>query len=155
MWFSSQNITILFGTIESFVKWPQGIYTVKKIIASALGFWEEAGHRDPPKCRGFHCPIVLLLVFSHQHVVMQLSYYRQPQAAELCFLVAELQSLSHWQCQAVRLACIVPITDKPSYNNAAALKVITKITKANVLQDWHAERSLKAGYQSFSFNSKG
>lgn len=136
MGFSSQSITILFGTIESLVKWPQGIYTVeKKIIASGLGFWEEDGHRDPPRCRGLNCPIMLLLVFSHQHVVMQLSYYRQPQAAELCLLVAELQFLSHWQYKAVRLACVMPMTDKPSYNKITAPEVVTKITKANVLQD--------------------
>lgn len=98
MFSAPKNTTILFETIELLVKYPQGIYTVKKIIASGLGFWEEAGHRDPPRCRDLNCPIVLLLVCSHQHVVMQLSYYRQPQAAELCFLVAELQFLSHWQC---------------------------------------------------------
>lgn len=76
MGFSSQNVTTIFGTIESFVKWPQGIYTEEKIIASELGFWEEAGHRDSPKCGGLNCPITLLLVFSHQHVVMQLLRYR-------------------------------------------------------------------------------
>lgn len=49
----------------------------------------------------------------------------------------------------------MPITDKPSYNNVTAPKVMTKITKENVLQDSHTERSLKADAPSFNLKSEG
>lgn len=58
-------------------------------------------------------------------------------------------------CWAVRLACVMPITDITNYNNVTALDVITKITKETVLQDSHTETSLKADAPSFSLKSKG
>lgn len=44
----------------------------------------------------------------------------------------------------------MPITDITSYNNATTPDAITKITKENVLQDSHTERSLK-----FQFKKQG
>ena len=48
----------------------------------------------------------------------------------------------------------MPITDITSYNDVTAPDVITKITKKNVLQDSHTERSLKADAPSFISKSK-